>query len=43
MEFKEWLAELAKALVIKLVADGVGRAMEKAAKPDTEKQAKHLR
>ena len=41
MDMREWLSEVAKALVVKLAADVIEEAIKKASKP--EKPAKHLR
>lgn len=41
MDMREWLSEVAKALVVKLAADAIEEAIKKASKP--EKPAKHLR
>ena len=41
MDMREWLSEVAEALVVKLAADAIEEAIKKASKP--EKPAKHLR
>ena len=41
LDIREWLAEVLKALLVKLAADGIEAAMRKASKP--ERSAKHLR
>lgn len=43
MDVRQWFAEVAKAVAVRLLAGGIERAIEKAAKPVTKKHPKHLR